>query len=789
MRAKKTAQKTKKTIIFSDDFYSDMTAENMLYAMIVRSPFPCGKINQIGFEDGTVLPEGYYLFTAADLENQKTVVTFGTRTEIFCSSEIKYKGEPLALLAGPDKKVLSYLLEKIKIVLNSKELLHAEKLFEKTYNSLSVSPYDGTSFFSENQNDEDDYENNKFAEPENDFSEKLKSAHENEDFLTSDFDPAFTLKKRELTAKRDVSCGDAEKEFSNPDNIIIEETWENSVTQHEIKETSGCFCFLRGGNLHIFTSGRFITHLKDSVNRATGIEKENIILTCTKQSTQNSNRIWMNGIFAAMAGLACIKTGKPVRLCLSREEEINYIEKPVKVKVNHKTALSKDGTIKAMDIEINADTGYKNPLSAEMLDRFVIAASGIYKTENLKIRAKIFSSNNAPSSVKLNRIDSQIFFALENQIQKICEVAGFSPLELRLKNLKNLKSAKSRNKNSKNPFLLELGRAEDSMKAVCNASDFNRKYAAYRLDEKGRAETDETSPYSPPLRGIALAAGFDGNGYLGTTFRSSRFSLQVTLTEEKKLFVNTAPPSQNIKEIWQKLILDTIGDVFDLDRRSIYFNFDQASIENETELAKIQNDLMIGNIGIKTHLLKSCLSTLKSKKDEKLPLVVKKSISPAKKKQWNEDSFSGIPFFSTSFGACVVEVEYDSCTYSEKIDGVYAVIDCGKIVNPEAAETTAKQAIRKCLSTLMDGSKLRTANIVVKFAQSEDEPKNLDSLIYSILPAAFCSATSQAIASKVNFLPLKTESLFEIKESKNQIKETEETENKSSGNSDEGESE
>lgn len=788
MHAKKTAQKAKKTIIFSDDFYSDMTAENMLYAAIVRSPFPCGKINQIGFEEGTVLPEGCYLFTAEDLENQKTVVSFGTRTEIFCSSEIKYKGEPVGLLAGPDKKILSYLLGKIKIVLNSRELARAEKLFEKTYTALSVSPYDGKDYFQKNQNDEDDYETSGSDNEKNncgalktEIPAKFKYAQENGDFFDSDLKTAFTLKKRSLAAKRDVSCGETEKEFSNSDNIIIEETWKNSVAQHEIKETSGCFCLFRGGNLHIFTPGRFITHLKDSVSRATGIEKENIILTCAKQGDQNSNKIWMDGIFAAMASLACIKTGRPISLCLSREEEISYIEKPVKVKISHKTAVSKDGTIKAMDIEINADTGYKNPLSAEMLDRFVLAASGIYRIENLKIRAKIFSSNNAPSSVRLNRIDSQIFFALENQIQKICEVTGFSPLELRLKNLKNLKITKSRSRNSKNPFILELGRAEDSMKAVCAASDFNRKYAAYRLDEKGRAEIDETSPYSPPLRGIALAAGFDGNGYLGTTFRSSRFSLQVTLTEEKKFFVNTAPPSQNIKEIWQKLIIDTIGGVFDLDRRSIYFNFDQAAIENEAEVAKIQNDLMIGNIGIKTHLLKNCLLTLKNKKDEILPLVVRKTISPAKKKQWNEDSFSGIPFFSTSFGACVVEIEYDSRTYSEKINGVYAVIDCGKIVNPGAAESAAKQAIRKCLSTLVDEGKLRTANIVVKFAQSDDEPKNLDSLIYSILPAAFCSATSQALAANVNFLPLRTESLFEIIESKNKVKGTAVAENKSSG--------
>lgn len=742
MRNKKSAPKPKKTIIFSDDFYSDNFEDDMLYAVIVRSPFPAGKISSIDPENGIPLPPGYYLFTADDLENQKTVVTFGTRTEIFCSSEIKYKGQPIALLAGPDKKVLANLLENIKITLNAKELLKAEKSFEKSYTTLAVSPYDGT------KND---------IAPKNLYDE---------DSELEDFDEKtnFTLKKSELFAKREISFGNPENEFSNPENQIVEGTWENSVAQHEIKETSGCYCFIKSGKLHIFTPGRFITHLKDSVSRATGIDAENIILTCTKKSNQNSNKIWMNGILAAMASLASIKTEKPVLLSLSRDEEINYVECPVNIKIYHKTAVSKDGTIKAMDIKIEADAGYKNPVAPEMLDRFVIAAAGIYKTENLKINAKIFSSNNPPSSVRLNRIDSQIFFAVENQIQKICERTEFSPLAIRLKNLNLSKNSKS--KIVKNPFIFELGRAEDAMKAVCAQSDFNRKYVSYKLDEAGRYETDENSPYSPPLRGIALASAFDGNGFLGTSFRNGRFSLQVTLTEEKKLFVNTTPPSQNIKEIWQKLIIDTLGETFGIDRRSIYFNFDQASIENETELSKIQNDFMIGNIGIKTHLLKNCLEAIKKKKDGPFPISVKKSISPLKRKQWNADSFSGAPFFSTSFGTCVVEVEYDSCTYSENVTGVYAVIDCGRIVNPEVAETTAKQAIKKCLSTLIKDDNLSCQKIVVKFAQSNDEPKNLDSLIYSILPAAFCSATSQALAKELNSLPLETDSLFKIMESK-----------------------
>ena len=774
MRAKKSLSKPKKTVIFSNDFYSDMRADGMLYALVVRSPFSSGKINSIKLENQEQLPENYEIFTASDIPNQKFITTFGTRTEIFCTGEIKYKGEPVALIAGPDKKTLFELREKIKIIIDSRKneiseensneasekksaeksgneqtekieqteqtekIKAAENSKQENQNQEKPESQDSPSFyeksseseimeksgenaeetFSSNESENSDSiksekKSSKLENPEN--SESLKSENSAEEKKSGEKSAQNFIfdKTLEIAAEREVLAGDAGSEFKNPENKIIEGIWKNSVTQHEIKETAGCFCCLKGENLHIFTAGRYITHIKDSVSRATGLDKSNIILNCTKKNNQNSNKIWMSSIFAAMAGVAALKTGKPVLLALEREDEINFVERATFVQVKNRAAVSKDGTIKALDIEIKADTGYKNPLAKEMLDRFAIAAAGIYSTENLRIRTKIFSSANPPSAVRLNRIDSQVFFALESQIQKICEETGFTPLEIRLKNLRN---SNAKSKISKNPFTLELGRAEDSMKAVCARSDFNRKYAVYKLAERGRYETDENSPYSPPLRGIGMAAAFDGNGYLGTNFKNENFSLQVTMTDERKIVVNTAPPSQNIKEIWQKIIIDSLG----VDKRSIQFNLDLSLAEaSEKGIASIQNDLMIGNISIKTHLLKKCIEAIRRKKDAALPITVKKSIAPSKRNQWKEETFSGMPFFSTSFGTCVVEVEYDSCAFSEQVTGVFAVIDCGKIANPQAAETAAKQAIKKCLSTLVFGDSLKCPKIVVQFAQSD----------------------------------------------------------------------
>lgn len=726
MCASKTEQKQKdrKLFLFSDEFYSDLGSHDMLYAIIIRSPYAYGKIQSICFDKKVELPENYSLITAKDIPGNKYITTFEFQTPVFCEGEIQYKGEPLGLLTGPDKKVLNELVKKIVITLDKEDFNKSEQDFERKITTLSVSPYDGKAL-----------------------KQRGEALRQSLKILNND--------SRSIIAKKDVSAGDVDSVFKSPapEMTIIDGTWENSISFHDHKETEGCYCFIKSGKLFIYSPCQWISHLKKSVCSTTGLKPENVRITRTNLTTRNTNSLWMNGLFSSMASIAAVLTKKPVMLCLSREEQAAFIENSTAVTIRHKTAIDKDGFIKAMDIGIEVDTGSFNPCSKEVLDRFVISASGIYKTENLRIKSKIYSSKNPPSSINFSTIDSQVFFAIENQIQKICEKTSFSPLELKLKNLRPSKA-----KNTIVPFYFDLGRVEDSLNAVCRKSDFNRKYIVYKLSEKGRLEQNENSPFAPPLRGIGLASAFEGNGYLGKNFNNKDFTLQITASEDGKLIINAIPPSKNISDIWIK----QIQDQFKIERKNIIFGYEREFSDRNRE-SQLPPDGMIGNISIKTYLLEKCLQSLKRKGLESLPVTITKTIPVSKKSQWNSTTFTGMPFFNTSFGCCVVEVEYDSCTYSVQISGIYVVIDCGRVLNAKVAETNVKHKIRKTLGTIIKDEKLSCDKIVVNFAKSEEEPKQIGNLVQSILPPAFTSAVSQAIAKTLNELPIDTDSIYKLK--------------------------
>lgn len=722
----------KKKTLFSEDFYSDMSAPEMLHAVLIRSPFAYGRICEIGFAPKTKVPEGYVLFTHKELPEKKSVCLLGTEIPLLCAGEIAYKGEPVAILAGEDEKILEKLKSKVRIVLDKRELKEDESKFTKAYNSLSVSLKDGSPI-------------------EQSVTSLRKTL---EDFS----------KPREIIAKRKIQVGNPEEIFQDEEKsaFIVEGTWKNHLQYNSEKETEGAFVQIKAGNLHIFTPSLWISELKKIVSRITGFDPEKIIVTRTRVTGANTNSLIFNGILSSLASIVAIKTGKPVQISLSREEQKSFIENPCDIKISHKTALDQTGIITAMEISIDYESGTHNPFRNLILDRLALSATGIYNCKNVKVNAKAYKSHNPPATLPIFRAESASFFAVENQIQKIARMTGFSPVDLRQMN-----KAGGAQKNT-SPFTFSFGRANDVINATAIRSDFKRKYTVARLSEHERHEFSRNSSYAPPLRGIGFASAFEGSGYLGSEFEKSPASLTVSATEEKRIVVHALPITSTIRENWVKIIADSI----EIDKRSISFTSEEDESSSKKTKSLESPEFLIARSSIKTILLKKCMDSIKRKKIDGTPFSVKKSIPTSRKKAWNQEEFSGSPYYNTAFGSCTLEVELDECTFREKIKRICVVIDGGKILNPKAAEGSVRKSIEHCLSSMVTGEVLKAADVTVQFTQSEEEPKSIGNIIYSILPAAFTSALSQAVAGNIDFLPLQTDSLFKAIEKREEEKRT-----------------
>ncbi|MDY6861876.1 MAG: xanthine dehydrogenase family protein molybdopterin-binding subunit [Thermodesulfobacteriota bacterium] len=129
-----------------------------------------------------------------------------------------------------------------------------------------------------------------------------------------------------------------------------------------------------------------------------------------------------------------LKTEKPVKITLTREEVFTMSRGKVPMDIELKLGLTKDGIITALQIEIIADNGAYNTMSLVPLMMAGIILTVPYTISNVGYKGLLVYTNNPPSGAQRGAGSPQVFFALESQLDIASEELGMDPVELRLLN-------------------------------------------------------------------------------------------------------------------------------------------------------------------------------------------------------------------------------------------------------------------------------------------------------------------------------------------------------------------
>lgn len=742
----------------SKDYFSDCTKPGMLYAAIVRSPIENGKITNIYNID---LPEGYRLFTERDIPGKNKIQTLDSVTRVFCKEHVHYKGEPVGLIVGEDLETVRKLASEIQITFDITSIESALKSVAEEYSHPTIKLPEHTPIAKDSAiADFVDMMNVMPALDELPKPAKTISYTQPGQIpsIVENIKNIKTKKTQNVVAERIIRTGLFEKNtrnsyiekiFSSADHDI-QGTWEQTEKIPNWNEPNGAFSYMDGNTLTVLTTTQWPAHLQQALQDVLNIDAEHIVIKKTLTQKTNRNGTWRTSTLAVQAALATLQTGKPVKLLLTKEEQEEYFNKDIKVYISHRSAVKSDGTIDSMMISIQADVGADNPFAKEIIDRLTISACGLYNPENLYIHAQAISSKTPPTSISPEKTDCHSFFAIENHIQQIANALEMLPQDVRVKNI-CLETNKQ-----KSPFKFKFAKPLDALESIIKQSDFNRKYTSFKLESLRNKNELKKDFFALPKRGIGLACAFDGSGYFGSTIFSCDQKVEVTLNLDGNLTIHAPQPSTTIAEIWKK----TAAEILQIKTDAIHI----VSEYPEGEIPDLPENIY-NNISVMTYLIKkSCLEIQKKRFHSPLPITSKKTITPAMKKNWNKELFSGIPFHTTSFAGIIVEIELNPDTYKTKIKGIWLVIDCGEILSIKAAENTIRLAIQKELLTLMKDESLSLPYqcLRVCFVESKNNSGQIGDLVHKILPAAFTNALSQAISDAIYKIPVSEETLYKI---------------------------
>jgi CO/xanthine dehydrogenase Mo-binding subunit len=136
----------------------------------------------------------------------------------------------------------------------------------------------------------------------------------------------------------------------------------------------------------------------------------------------------------AFVALATLKTGRPARLALRRAESLRYHPKKHGYEMKYRIAATKDGKLLGMDFEILSDAGAYTSWTTRVIEQSVAFGTGPYYVPALRGKGTGVFTNNLVMGAMRGFGANQVHFACESALDMLSRKLEMDPIALRQKN-------------------------------------------------------------------------------------------------------------------------------------------------------------------------------------------------------------------------------------------------------------------------------------------------------------------------------------------------------------------
>ena len=206
-------------------------------------------------------------------------------------------------------------------------------------------------------------------------------------------------------------------------------------------------------------------------------------------------------VIAGHAALLAWKAGRPVKLLYDRAEDMSATTKRHPSRTRHRTAVTSDGRLLAMEIDFVIDGGAYCTLSPVVLSRGTIHAVGPYFCPNVRIHGRAVATNTPPHGAFRGFGAPQSLFALERHFDRVADAAGLTPEEFRRRNFIRTGETSAVGQVMKEP--IDMDGLLDRALALSN---YHSKRAQFSAQANG----------GRIRKGIGFAAFMHGAGFTGS---------------------------------------------------------------------------------------------------------------------------------------------------------------------------------------------------------------------------------------------------------------------------------
>lgn len=330
-----------------------------LHAIVYDSPIAHGKIKSIDYSKAEKLPGVVKILTYKDIPGENQIGAIIQDEELFAEKEVHFIGEPIALIVAESKRIAR----------DAKKLINAG--FEEL--PAVITP-------------EEAKEKGSFIAPPRIF--KIGSSENG-------------IKKSKY---------------------IFQGIAETGGQEHLYLETQGSYAVPKeNGQITLYSSTQGPTAVQQICSRVLGIPMNMIEVDVRRLGGGFGGKEDQATPWAVMVSLAAHLLNKPVKITLSRHDDLRMTGKRHPYKANYKIGLSEDFKIQFYEVEFLQDAGAAADLSPAITERTLFHATGSYFIPNTEITVYSCKTNLPPNTAFRGFGGPQGFFAIEAAIQFVAD--------------------------------------------------------------------------------------------------------------------------------------------------------------------------------------------------------------------------------------------------------------------------------------------------------------------------------------------------------------------------------
>ena len=610
-------------------YVADMTLPGILYGATVRSPIARGRLRDIRFGDGVPWNE-ITVVTAKHIPGKNAIVLLEDDQPCLAAEFVNHAEEAVVLLAHPDK----YLIEEARRALQ-----------------LEIEP------------------------------------------LPAIFSIDDSLAGKEIIWRADnifkslrVDKGDVDAALAGAD-FIVEGEYETGAQEQLYIEPQG---MIAAANAHdgvtVWGSLQCPYYVHKALAALFALPAEKIRVVQMETGGGFGGKEEYPSMIAAHAALLAWKSGRPVKMIYDRAEDMAATTKRHPSRTRHRTGVTREGKLVAMDIDFTLDGGAYMTLSPVVLSRGTIHAGGPYDCPNVRIRSRAVATNFPPHGAFRGFGAPQSVFALERHLDQVAKAIGLMPDELRRRNFIHEGQTLAVGQ-----IVHEKIDMNELMERAFAISDYRAKRERFARENPG----------SIIKHGIGFASFLHGAGFTGSgeDYLASVATVEATCEGGIRVFAASTEMGQGTNTIFSQIAADALG----LDYSSVEIvQPDTAHVPNSGPTVASRTCMIVGKLvesaalGVKQSLSQNGFFRDGDGPDaftsacrlhiEKIgPLRASSRYSPSPDIHWDDTHYRGDAYGAYGWGVYVAEVSVDTVTGETRVEDFVAAQEVGRVINPVLA--------------------------------------------------------------------------------------------------------